>query len=369
MSLLGGIVGGILDAKAKSKAKSKQADLIQQSNKVSQEQFDRRNQITSDSDARTHDLIDREYADTSGLEDSTFGYLLGQNQAGFDEQQTIAKKAFDEQMSAFGGLMTAKRASRLEQIDASERELARQRAFQAEADQLADALPGKIGFAAQEADRSAAFQRRGDFAKSVISAAAAPPSYAKDPRLAAAYAGGQEQGVQAGIGDALSSAKLSSYRDAFQGAERNIADFGSDIDVLGRKAANSRAALPAELAPGDLKASDAQQTYDWTVDMSKDDAQRRADLNKDYRTNLSNAQQQNADSLSKAFANFFGRSYDTENTLVGRLTGASSGLENKIVSLNNMRVNNTQPNYKWGDLARLIDKTGEQAARAMAGGG
>jgi hypothetical protein len=354
-----------LDSMAKKKANKKQAKLIDKNTALMGQEFDKRDLIARQSDDRISNLVNREYGDQSKLADSTFSYLLGQNQTGFDEQQTIAKKAFDEQMGAFGGLMTAKRASRLEQIDASERERARQQAFQSQADDLAAALPGQIGFDSQQEGRANAFADRSAFINKNTTAPAEAPSFARDPRLAGAYAGANQAGVQSGVGDALHSATLSSYRDAYQGSERDLADFASAIDTLTNKAEISRSALPAELAVGGAKAKNAQDTYDATIDFSKGNAERTADTAKNYRDALTASKQQNSDALAQAFDNYFGRQYSTENNLVGNLLDASLNKQNQIVGIRNQQIQGIRPNTFWGDLAR----TAEKAANAYAKGG
>ena len=94
--------GTLADRSAQKSTARRQQQLSDRATAMQGAEFDRRMGYVRGSDTRTDALLNRQYGDTAGLEDSTFGYMLGQNQAGFDEQSGIAARAFDEQMTATG---------------------------------------------------------------------------------------------------------------------------------------------------------------------------------------------------------------------------------------------------------------------------
>ena len=76
-------VGSTLaDRSAAKSASKRQQQLSNQATQMQAAEFDRRMGYVRGSDTRTDALLTRQYGDTAGLEDSTFGYMLGQNQAG-----------------------------------------------------------------------------------------------------------------------------------------------------------------------------------------------------------------------------------------------------------------------------------------------
>src|SRR5690349_19867552 len=140
------ILTAILDSGAAKKENRLKQGLLDKGAALSRDEFNRRMADLTGSDTRLLDLARQQYGDESGNEDRTFADLLDNAHAGFDEQSTISdetanerlgieKSAFDQQMEALGGLITAQRGARLKMQEAQQAELARQRAFQGQADE------------------------------------------------------------------------------------------------------------------------------------------------------------------------------------------------------------------------------------------
>lgn len=390
MSLLPDLWSSHLDNKAiKKENKLKQATLNRGAD-LSREAFDGRLRELGLSDTRIADLLRKEYGEGAANEDASFKDLLENNQAGFDEQVGISnttaderlgieKSAFDDQMEALGGLMTAQRGARLKMQEASKAERDRQQGFQAQADELAGALPGQIGYDAQEAGRAVAFGSREGLIRANTSATDTPAYARKDPTLAGAFATQDARGTTAGLGDALGQARISSRSDAYQEAERNIGDFATDISGLTSKAALSRSALPAELGVGKLEGEQAKERSDFATALAQEFGGKRSDIvsergdrlsstASDYRNNVATARSGFADKMQKVLGEYYGGQFDAEGNYIAGVSNASTNLESKLLNLNNFKMNNTLVTSPLANTIRLVDAAADKAAKAAAGG-
>jgi hypothetical protein len=358
-----------LDFGAAKKAKKKQAKIAAETARKDAVEFDSRMTGVNASDLRLDDLANRQYTDMSGLEDSTFDWMLGNNQAGFDEQQTVAGKALDDQMTALGGLMTSQRKSRLEAAAASEAEKNRQLAIQSQADALAGALPEDIGFSAQAEAFGDALAKRSGFARASMTAAEAPGFAAGgDDLVRREFEKQQQRGYGEALTDADSAARVSSYSDAFVDSERKLGDFAGQIGQLTSKAAISRSALPYELGVSALDKSQARDRYASESDMISGDAARRSDARGQYRENSANARGAYADNYGSALEDYFGKQFGSEGTYVDRLMGSSTNYANKILGLGNYKMANTTAYNPLSAILKSAEKAAAQAMTAGAGG-
>lgn len=358
----GGILTGALltggsmlaDRSAASAAAARQQQLSNRATAMQAAEFDRRMGYVRGSDRRTDALLTRQYGDTAGLEDSTFGYMLGQNQAGFDEQSGIAARAFDEQMAATGGLMTAQRDARLRQRATSEAERNKQLAFQEQSDSLAAALPGAIGADAQTASRATALAGRNGATLDAVTGPTGPQIRIGGGDVIDRAFGRQ---AQRGMGEALTDAgganRISSYGDAFAGSERKLGDFATAIDALTAKAALSRAPLAEQLAVDDLSRNQAQQRYDFATGLSSSTAGQEASAADARRTGLINARSAYAGKQGDMLSNYFGNALGSEQTYTGNMIGSSSQYENKLTNLANYKIANTTGYSPLGDILKI----------------
>jgi len=382
------LITKLLEGGAAKKENRLKQGLLDKGAAISREEFDKRIAEILASDQRQIDLSKRGYQEGAANEDATFAALLDNARAGYDEQgrisdtttadrMSVEKSAFDQQMEALGGLMTAQRGARLKMQEAADSERTRQREFQAQADGVAAALPGQIGFDAQTTGRNDAFARRASLIQSTAPGSDTP-AWAKG--AASAFASADRRGTDLGLGDSLAAARVSSYGDAFQGAERGIGKAADDISLLTNKAEISRSALPAELGVGQLEGSQAKERADFATALSKemggkrdaviaDRGQTQTDNSSRYRDATGGARktfgQQQGDSLGGMFDRLLG----AEGAFISGRAGSSQNLENKLISLNNFKMNGTRVTSPLAGLLREVDKAAEQAARAYAGGG
>lgn len=355
-----------LDNRAEKKNQQAKQQIMNADTARSAAEFDRRMRDVGLSDGRITDLQRQEYSQTSSLEDDVFQFLMGNSAEGATEQLSIAAKAFDDQNSAFGGLMTATRKARLEQRIASDAEQARQAAIQGQADALASGLPQKVGFAAQQASYADALDQRVALAKGAMTEAAPAPGFAgrADPTLARAFEQEAKRGYGEALTDATNSAAVAARGDAFMGAERDLGDFAGAIDQMTQKAAISRSALPYELEVGATEKRNAQDAFDFGVENIEKSADARSGALQTYRSQRGDAQSNFGDRMGQALDKFFGRSYDSEGTYIDRLVNSSQQLDSKLTNLANFKMGNTT---NFSPLA-VIMREAEKAAAAAAKG-
>ena len=368
------IAGGTAAANHRSQRSLAKAQTAQSNRTAALQaaEFDKRMGLVNQSDARIDQLVRDQYREVSGLEDETFSWMLNNDRAGFDEQmglnargfdvtQTIAGKAFSDQMDAFGDLITAQRAARLEKQAFTEAEEARQKVYQDRADLMAGALPGEIGFDAQQIAFGDALDRRTDFAAGNIGPRSTSPVPAGDPTVAAMFDNALTRGHGEAAASARSGANLAAYGDALTASDRKLADFGDDIAVMTRQAATSRAPLSLEQAIADLVSDNAAEAYDFKVDTLGNIADQRigaetrytgqqADTLGDYRVASGNTRERYATNFGDALTEFYDRNFQSEGTYTDRLIGSSNNYEGKIVNLGNYRMSAMQPNTLLGDL-------------------
>lgn len=331
-----------LDFGAAKKAKKRQDQLGREASAKDAAEFDRRLAELQASFGRSDALDTQRFDQTRGLADETFAYQLDNGRQNFDEQTGIAAKAFDDQQGALGGLMTAQRKSRLQSAADTEAEEARQRAIQQQADGLAAALPGQIGFDAQEAEYGDALARRTAIARATMTGAPADvPAWATDPTLAGAYSGEARRGYGEALTDATAAAGLSARSDAFQGSERKMGAFAGDIDALTNKAAISRSALPWEQAVAQLDKSQAGDTYQVAERQISDGAARRGTISGDYRGQMGDARDRYQQGYGGALDEAFGKKLGAEGDYIGKYVNTSQNYASKILGLANMKIAGT----------------------------
>lgn len=389
MGLLSFVAGGLNSGAQKKEDRLKQ-QLLDQSAAISRTEFDKRMAALGGSDARTTDLLTGQHNEEGANADQTFAYLLDQAQKGFGEQQQIdssgfdaryanTNDAFDKEMTAQGDLMTAQKAARVQSAQASEAERQRQLAFQGQADDLARALPGQIGYDAQTAGRQTALGDRSALIKSAMTQVAAPAFAGGDPTVSGAYAAAADRGSNAGLGDALRSADLSSYGDAYQGANRELGGFASDVAGITTKAGISRSALPSELNVGKVQAGNAKDQYDFASGLAKDmggardqiladNTTRQGTTASNFRSANTSAENNFSDAFAKMLSDYYGNKIDSEGNYINGLTTSSTDLENKLLNLNNYKLTNTSVTSPLASTLKSIDKAGQKAAAAAGGG-
>lgn len=378
------ILTNLLDAHAAKKENKAKQKLLDRGADLSRDEFNRRMAEIGLSDTRMLDLSKRGYTDQAANEDATFADLLANAAGGFDQQTTISdetanerlgieKTSFDTQMDALGGLMTAQRGARLKMQEASEAERQRQLAFQNQADDVATALPGQIGYDAQEAARADSLAGR----LSLLNAnapGANVPAWAKG--AAGAYAAEDQRGRDVGLGDALASAKVSSYGDAFQASERGIGRAADNISELTTKAGISRSALPAELGVGKLMAEQAGERANFATALAKSMGEKRGDIAADRGSGRMDVSKTYTDATGKArgdfgekrgstLADYFDKMFGAESGFINGVSGTSQNLENKLLNLNNFKMNNTSVTSPLANTLRAIE---DAMAKAAAGG-
>lgn len=385
------VVGSVLNhGAAKKEARIKQ-QLLDQAATISGTEFDKRMAALGGSDTRTTDLLNGQHTEEGQNADQTFAYLLDQAQKGFDEQQQIDSSGFDaryantnaafgQQMDAQNELMTAQKAARAQSQQASEAERQRQLAFQGQADELSRALPGQIGYDAQMAGRQTALGGRSDLIKSAMTDVVAPSFAGGDPTVSGAYAAAAGRGASAGLGDALRSADLSSYGDAYQGAGRQLGSFASDVAGITTKAGISRSALPSELNVGKVQAANAQDQYDFASGLAKDmgaardqilaeNTTRQGTTASNYRSANTSAENNFSTAFQNMLENYYGNRLNSESNYINGVATSSTDLENKLLNLNNYKLTNTSVTSPLGSTLKTIDKVGQQVAAAAAKGG
>lgn len=363
------IITDVLDFGAKKKAKKKQAQIAAETSRKDAAEFDRRMTGVNASDLRLDALSDAQYADMSGLEDETFAWMLGNNQQGFDEQQTVAGKALDEQMGALNGLMTSQRKARLEAAAASEAERNRQLAIQAQADTLASAVPGDIGFEAQTQSFGDALARRTAFtAANTTGPTARNLGPNADPLIAREYEKQAQRGYGEALTDATAGSRVASYSDAFVDSERKLGEFAGAVSDLTNKAAISRSALPYELGVSALDKNQAKERYAEQGDMISGDADRRARAMGDFRDNNANARENYGRDYGSALEDYFGKQFGSEGNYVDRLMGSSTNYTNKVVNLGNYKMANTTAYSPLSAAIKLGENLFSSFQKAKTGG-
>ncbi len=358
-----------LSQKALTKEQTRQSN---RTAALSGREFDTRMGLVRGSDTRVDDLLQRQYRGISGVEDETFQFLLDNNRGGFDEQldldrsnfdltHTIAGDAFNAQLAALQGMITTQRQARLEKQAFTEAEEKRQKAIQDRADQMAEALPGEVGFDAQQLAYGDALDRRTEFAKANMTAPSGVPVNAEDPVIASLFGRASEKAYGDALTTATSDAGLASYGDAFAASNRKLSTFASDIDRMTRQAATSREPLTFEQAIAEIVRRNATEAYEFqsdmlgrTADMRINAADRYADRRggamNDYRVNSGEARRDYATNYGSALSNFYDRSLGSESIYTDRLMGSSRDYESKAVNLGNWRMQNTRPNTLLSDL-------------------
>lgn len=335
---------------------------------------------------QTHSLLGlgaEGFDESMRLGREAFARELGLEGETFDRLQTVAGQTFDKQMEALGGLMTAQRAARLEMQATSEAERARQMAFQGEADELAAALPGAIGFDAQQDTLAEQWAKRKAGAEAAATGAVAPVSKrGMSDELAALFDAESARGRGQALDQAAAQSKLSAASDAFTASERQLGDFGDEISQLTRKAQMSRALLPGELGVGRLKLDDADADFDFATGLAEALGGMRYDTEKGYGENrlgtaqrygdnmlganenrysaLLDARSGYADNMGRAKGDYWSRKSAADVAWAQNLIDTSLDYENKMSQNSQYRmgsVSKTSPLSTFGSLL----KTGANA--------
>jgi hypothetical protein len=363
------LAAGALDQSAQNKARKAQQGQLNATTAMQGAEFDKRMGMARGSDQRVGDLLNQEHSQEGALQDQTFGDLLAQNAGSFNAQSDVTKRAYDEQMAATQGLMTSTRQARLDQAATSEAERQRQVGFQDQADVLASAFPGQVGATAQARMMGDALTGRNALTASTVSGPTNAAPAGSGDLVSREFAKQSNRGVGDALATAQAGNKVSSYGDAFAGAERNISGFADAINGLTQKAGLSRAALPDELAPGGVARSNAQDRYQQTVADSQHHAQQLGDMLTDYGNNMTGAISSRGTNLGSALSNFFGGRLSSEGDFTTGMTGSSQHLQDTLTNLNNFKMSQTVGYSPLATVMRTIANSVNNAARAYAGGG
>ena len=369
------LITALLDSGAAKKENRLKQGLLDKGATISREAFDSRMKDIRLSDARLLELARRGYTDTAANEDQTFADLLTMSREGFDEDLAITdetatnrlntqKTAFDQQMEALGGLVTAQRGARLKMQEARTAEVERQKGFQAEADGLAEALPGEIGYGAQETARGAAFADRLALIQDSISNVTGP-AWATGAD-GAAYTANAQRGRDVAVGDASAAARVSAYSDAYQGSERRMGRFADDLGELTAKAQLSRSALPAELGVGKLEGEQAKERADFGVALAREMGDRRDQIEADRgagRSRVSRnftgartgARRGYGDNRGRTLDRYFDAQTGAETDFISGLSEASRSLESRLLGYNNFKMGNTRVTSPLANTIRAFE--------------
>ena len=362
------LLTSFLDYGAAKKNQKRQNEIARRTSALDAAEFDTRMGYARDSYGRMDDLVRRQYGDTAGLEDDTFRFLLENQQGGFDEQQGMARAAFDGQMDLLGGLMTVQRGARLEGQALREAENTRQAAYQSGADDLSRALPGLMGFDAQEAGRAEALARRTGFLDANLTPTAAPRYGNRDETLARVFEAETARGVGEARTDAVNAAGLDARGDAFSGAGRELVDFAGAVGKLARQAGNSRAALPAEMEGVRVGRDMETERFGAEGDLLDRYATQRGQAAADFRTGAADAQTRFAENTGGALSDYYGRTMGGENSYIDRMMGSSNTYTNKVTNLGNFKMQNTTTFNPWSTVLKELDAAAEKAMKAASGG-
>ena len=355
------LLSGLLDFGAAKKNQKRQNEIARRMTALDAAEFDKRMGYVRDSSGRLDDLTRRQYDDTSRLEDETFSFLLNNNRTNFDEQQGMARAAFDGQMGLLDGLMTSQRGARLQAQALREAENARQAEYQGGADTLSRALPALIGFDAQEAGYGDALARRTAFMDRNTTPAAVPTFGARDSVLARVFAAETDRGMGEARTDAVNAAGLDARSDAFSGASRELVDFAGAVGKLARQAGNSRSALAPELDSVRIGQDMAQERFGAESDLLDRYSTQRSEAAGDFRQGEADARVRYGDALGGAVSDYFGRTMGAENAYIDRTMGSSTNYTNKALNLGNFKMQNTTTTNLLSNLIRGAEKAAGQA--------
>jgi hypothetical protein len=371
MAFLLDALAAILDNGAAKKKEAAQAALTAKSLATQKAGFDTRLAQSNTSDANILDTLRKEHGDSSKLASDTFNTDLGLSKDNFDQQHTTASKAFSDQIDQLGGLMTAQRAARLKQQDASLAERDRQTGFQSSADALAKALPGKIGADAQSAGMTAALARREALLGKTTTPAPSPDGLGfggnDDPLVAAAYKAQAERGSAQGREQNSAAAKLAAYADAFSGANRDMGTFADKLGGLTTQAELSRSALPDELATGNLDKSQAQARYDFASQLTGNVASQKEAATGARASGMTGATDAYGAGIGGANNNYYGTKLSGLNDFITALNTNSDNAENRSVALNNGQAAAMTASDPMATLLKWGSKLADDAGAAMMG--
>lgn len=362
------LLTAFLDYGAAKKNQKRQNEIARRTSALDAAEFDTRMGYARDSYGRMDELTRRQYGDASALEDETFSFLLNNRRGGFDEQQGLARTAFDGQMDLLDGLMTTQRGARLEAQALREAENARQAGYQGGADDLSRALPGKIGYDAQTAAAADALARRVQFTDANTTPTEAMAFGDKDSVLARAFRAENARGLTEARTDAVNAAGLDARGDAFAGAGREIIDFAGAVGKLGRQAANSRAALPAEMEGVRVGRDMAEERYGAESGLIDRYATQRGGALGDFREGEAGARVDFADKSGGVLADYYGRTLGGENSYIDRMMGSSNTYTNKVTNLGNFKMQNTSTFNPWSSVLKELESSAAKAMSAGAGG-
>jgi hypothetical protein len=359
----------LLDFNAAKRNQKRQNEIARRTTALDAAEFDTRMGYARDSFGRMDDLSRRQFTDNARLEDETFGFMLGNRRGGFDEQQGLARGAFDGQMDLLGGLMTAQRGARLEAQGLREAENARQAGFQGGVDDLARALPAQIGFNAQTAGAADALARRVAFTDANTTQTRAPTYGDNDSVLQRAFRAENARGMGEARTDAVAAAGLDARGDAFEGANRDLIGFATAVGQAGRQAANSRAALPAEMEGVRVGRDMAGERFGAETDLLNRFTDARGGAMSDFRVGEAGARGEFADRTGGVLNDFYGRTMGGENSYIDRMMGSSGTYTNKVTNLGNFKMQNTSTFNPWSTVLKGLEDAAAKAMSAGAGGG
>lgn len=305
-------------------------------------QFDRRMGYTRDSDKRVMDLLQRQYGDTSALEDTTFDFVLDQSKQRADSVDLAARGLITETQKnansrvALRGAEAARQSGYLDKIAANIATAANDVGFAGQQGYAADALTGRMGVM-DKAIGPASESMATPTADALVQGAMAS-------RAGAARDAGMKQGA------ALS--KVGSYEDASSWADQLQKAAFDRSDTIKGRADLSQAFSGREVGAVDASDELALHHADFAKGLAEWLESQRVGAQGDYATKT-------AGDLDS----YYGRSFGSEADFTQGMVGSSQHLEDTNTNLANYVIGNTSANHTFGDLL----KTAGNAVGGMDG--
>jgi hypothetical protein len=308
--------------------------------------FDERMQLAGASDQRVMGIEQKQYQQTSDLENNTFATLLKYAQDHADDNALEDK-----------GLVTAQRQLNNQAIQTKTLEAANQSGYlqkmtQQVADAVSSAMPGS-----QAAMTTANFAQRMKLMGTALAAnPGAAPSLTADDLVKQAYAARQDA--------ANATIAKEAQAGSFVNATKNSASWADQLLSQGAQSANltaNRAALSKSLEGNELASNTASDQL----------AQAHASFAKglnDWTLGQKNAAENTySGQAGQTLSDYFDRSLQSEKDYSSGLIGANTAADATDTALANYKVGNTTANTNIGDALLTAGKLAAAGAGAVGG--
>lgn len=317
------------NAMAQSSARKSQQKTMNANTAAQAASFDQRMALASGSDERTMDLVQRQYGDTSGLQDTTFDYLLNQSQERADSQDLAAK-----------GLITAQTQNNQERVQTKAAEAAQQSGF---ADRLMTQVSEGIRAATSQFAQAGKFGGdRLDLIKSALGGPSTGAPAGADELVQRAYADRAQAAHDTALSEGAAGAQVGGMQDASSWAGQIMDNKSRAVDRIQGRAALSKAQLGDELA--NVDASDQ---------LAANHASFAGNLAEWLEGQKTNAWQTYAQNEGSALDSYYGNSLGSEGEYTQGMIGSNQHQDDTRTSLANYKIGNTQANTTFGDLLKL----------------